>query len=754
MFRINLNKVIMLGISLYLISISLLAKEIKGEVKDSQGNPIPFATISSSEGRGVVADERGRFEIQFGGTECKLQVQAMGFRPQTVTAELEGEFLSIVLQEAIAALDEVVITGNFEAQSARQSVYQVRSIGRETIEKRAAGNIQEVLNTELGIRFSQDNALGASNLEMLGMSGQNVKVLIDGIPMVGRQGVSNEININQIDINQIEKIEIIEGPMSVMYGADALAGVINIITKKPVSTKGYNISARIQEETVGNSYAPFLGAGNHIQSIQGQYRTGGAWSMGASFTQNRFGGWKGSFTGRQFEWLPKNQNMGTAFLGFQKGNWEVDYSLDMLEETVFSFGPENRIENIDREFQTQRYMHRFQARLDASEKFKASLQAAYTDYTRETVTWITNQRTAEKSLSKAPDAQSTLQYNGFTLRATGLWSISKAFNLQPGIDINTENGIGDRISSNEGIQDYAIFLSSEISVKDKLKIRPGLRRTYNSAYEAPPIIPSINTKLTLGKRLDLRAAYAKGFRAPSIRELYFDFFDASHSIQGNPDLRAETSHSFNASLNLERSKDKKIQYGAVLTGFYNIVNDQIAYSIDPTDPRITTLFNVEEFKTMGATFNQRFSFRDWNANLGFARIGRYNRISSESLVLPEMLYSNEFNANVDYRIKRIDTYISLYYKYTGALPGFEMTSSSDGELSPRPIQIDGFHWMDLTLRRDFGKSLQVQTGVRNLMNLTNIQSTATSGGAHGGGPQRPMGYGRSYFLGITYQLSK
>ncbi|WP_040490112.1 TonB-dependent receptor [Indibacter alkaliphilus] len=754
MFRISLNKTIFLCVSFSLISLSLLAKGIKGEVKDIQGNPVPFATISSSDGKGAVADDQGRFEIQLVSSECMLQAQAMGYKTQSVVATLEEEFISIVLLEDISSLEEVVITGNFEAQSARQSVYQVRSIGRETIEKRAAGNIQEVLNTELGIRFSQDNALGGSNLEMLGMSGQNVKVLIDGVPMVGRQGVSNEININQIDINQIEKIEIIEGPMSVMYGADALAGVINIITKRGTNTQGYDISARMQEETVGNSYSAFSGAGNHIRSIQGQYRTAGPWSFGASFTQNRFGGWKGSFTGRQFEWLPKNQNIGTAFLGFQKGNWELDYSLDVLEETIFSFGPENRIENIDREFQTSRLMHRFQGRLDASEKFKASIQAAYTDYSRETVTWITNQRTAETSLSNAPNAQGSLQYNGLTVRATGLWSISKTFNLQPGIDINTENGVGDRISNNEGIQDYAFFLSSEISIKDKLRLRPGLRRAYNSAYEAPPVIPSINTKLALGKRLDLRAAYAKGFRAPSIRELYFDFFDASHSIRGNPDLRPETSHSFNTSLNLEPLEGKVFQYGAVLTGFYNEVSDQIAYSLDPTDPRITTLFNVEEFKTMGLSFNHRIRVKDWNANLGFARIGRYNRISTDSQNLPEMLFSNEFNANVDYKFKSIDTYISLFYKYTGALPGFEMVMSPDRELIPNAIQIDGFHWMDLTFRKDFGKSLQLQTGIRNLMNLTNIQSTATSGGAHGGGPQRPMGYGRSYFLGITYQLSK
>ena len=92
--------------------------------------------------------------------------------------------------------------------------------------------MQDALNNELNIRFSQDLATGGSDITMMGLKGQNVKILIDGLPMVGRQGTSNEIDINQIDINSIERIEIVEGPMSVVYGADALAGVINIITKK------------------------------------------------------------------------------------------------------------------------------------------------------------------------------------------------------------------------------------------------------------------------------------------------------------------------------------------------------------------------------------------------------------------------------------------------------------------------------------------------------------------------------------------
>src|SRR5688572_24340478 len=104
-------------------------------------------------------------------------------------------------QDSLSLVDlkEVVVTGQFEPQSLKKSVYQVRVISNETIRTRSAVNVQNVLNTELGIRFSNDRTLGTSDISLMGMSGQNVKILLDGVPMLDRGG-SRE-SLNQIDIN-------------------------------------------------------------------------------------------------------------------------------------------------------------------------------------------------------------------------------------------------------------------------------------------------------------------------------------------------------------------------------------------------------------------------------------------------------------------------------------------------------------------------------------------------------------------------
>ena len=165
------------------------------------------------------------------------------------------------------------------------------------------------------MRFSQDVATGGSAISMLGLSGQNVKILIDGLPVTGRQGVNNEFDISQIDINSIERIEIVEGPMSVIYGADALAGVINIITRKAAA---YNLSvnARIHEETVGNEYG--INQGIHNQQAGLTWKKN-KWEIGGSFAHNYFGGWKDTAIERELVWHKKDQLIMNGFIGYTNG---------------------------------------------------------------------------------------------------------------------------------------------------------------------------------------------------------------------------------------------------------------------------------------------------------------------------------------------------------------------------------------------------------------------------------------------------
>ena len=156
----------------------------------------------------------------------------------------------------------------------------------------------------MGVRLSNDMALGETDFELLGMSGNNIKVLLDGVPLVER-GAKKQV-LSQIDVNTIERIEIVEGPMSVVYGTDALAGVINIITRKR-DKEGINIGARLQEESVGKGYSFFTRKGVHNQHLTLGYTLKNGLHGDVGFTHNGFGGWRGNETGRALRFQSKEQ---------------------------------------------------------------------------------------------------------------------------------------------------------------------------------------------------------------------------------------------------------------------------------------------------------------------------------------------------------------------------------------------------------------------------------------------------------------
>ena len=141
----------------------------------------------------------------------------------------KGEFKTLLLVPKVIEVNEVVITAQYAPNSLEKAVHKIKVIDRKKIELMGAVNLEDVLTNEANVRISQDNVLGSST-SIQGVSGQNVKILIDGVPVIGRLG--GNIDLSQINLNDIERIEIIEGPLSVEYGSNALAGTINLITKK------------------------------------------------------------------------------------------------------------------------------------------------------------------------------------------------------------------------------------------------------------------------------------------------------------------------------------------------------------------------------------------------------------------------------------------------------------------------------------------------------------------------------------------
>jgi outer membrane receptor for ferrienterochelin and colicins len=302
---------------------------------------------------------------------------------------------------------------------------------------------------------------------------------------------------------------------------------------------------------------------------------------------------------------------------------------------------------------------------------------------------------------------------------------------------------------NNEIADYAAFVSAEIKPLKFLNIRPGVRFVKNSVYEAPPFLPSINTKVQLSPRHDLRVSYGRGFRAPSLRELYFYFYDSNHQVEGNPDLEAELSHNINGSWNWQIIKTPSLSYASVVGGFYNSV-DNLIESVVRENSTVSTYRNIDKYKTKGITVNNTISTERLQFTAGFAYTGQYNRFNESDESLPTFTWSGEINTSVGYTFVKAGLTANLYYKYTGKTPFYR----ENFETTPATIYLaetDDYHWADVSLQKTFFKKLTSSMGIHNLFDMTTVQSTAAPGGTHSSS-KNSLASGRSYYLTLTINL--
>ncbi|TWR28932.1 TonB-dependent receptor [Mucilaginibacter pallidiroseus] len=740
-------------IYLLIISTTLLAQKttssLQGRVLTIDGKGAAGVTVSiPGTNYGASTDANGRYIINIKPGSYTLQFKAMGMTTNqqqvTIAAGKVTQLADVTLEVSSIQLKDVVVTGQYAPQSLKNSVYLVRTITAEQIKMRNPAKVQDVLTDQLGFRFSNDLTLGTTDITLMGISGQRVKILLDGVPLLDR-GDTRE-SLNQVDVNSIDHIEIVEGPMSVSYGTDALGGVINLITKKGSGGESLRLVARVQEETAGKEYQPFNGSGTHLENVGINWEHKG-WQSAGNFTRN-------FFDGARLGWMPKEQYLGDAVLGYLTNSLHVWYRVDGTDETLYKEGtPTAENTRTDVRYLTTRWMHQLQAEWQVNDRLSINGAASYTDYSRRTQTTNTNLATGDVRLTLGTGEQDKAIFDTKFFRSTAQYKLSEKVSLQPGIEVSLTGSSGARISGKPTINDYAFFLSSEI-VLGPVSLRPGARFNKNSVYDAPPIIPSLNTKVKLSDDVDLRLSYARGFRSPALRELYFNFFDASHSIRGNENLKAEYSNSFNGSLAWRVMNSGPLTIRSSIGGFYNQFKNLITTGYDAADPSVMTYINVDKSKTTGGTFENTLNYKNLTAKLGFSYTGIYNRMQQEDSTLPGFTWYPEVNSNIMYHFTGIKTDVSLFYKYNGKLPVYEL-SAVNGVTTIRRAERAAFSTADLTINKVINKSFTVAGGVRNLFNVTTVNNTSTDvGGAHSTGGPVPLGYGRSYFLGITYQFSK
>ncbi len=655
-----------------------------------------------------------------------------------------------------------VVTAVTKPTLASQTIHNVKIIKAKDIERQGAVNLKDVLSKELNIRIGNDNILGSS-LSMQGVSGQNIKILLDGVPLMGRE--NGNIDLGQINLANIERIEIIEGPLSVIYGSDALGGVINLISKKITPNKPLVGNAHLYYETTKQ----YNFGGGGLVKLKDIY-------FGATFNRNFFGGYSADPSSRVMFWKPKQQIFWSINILMQVKKLKMRFKTDIFNEKIENRGAPviNHVEAYayDEYYLTRRTINSLNLDYKISGHSHANMLNSFSYYTRDKLTFRKD-LTKWEQMELVPNPALNSNNSFLTVMSRGFYSnflrdghaLKNYFDYQLGYDININSAFGTKIEADKGkMNDYAIFGCAEISIPSKkdttkvegdpvkvLSIKPGFRATYNTRYSAP-FIPSIQVKYTGIRNLVIRYAYGRGFRAPGLKELYLYFVDYNHNIKGNPDLKSELSDNHNVALRYKVPSGKKVTIYIDNSYYYNHIYNQIALvSVNPSALEYT-YSNIDDFTSLGTNLNLEGSYKTFRISVGGSYTGINNNAFRE-VGKHKYIYSSEMRTQVFYGIKHKKvpvTTLSLFHKYNGRIMGYAL----DQTRNIVNTYTEGFHILDFTVNQSLmDKKISLTVGCKNILNVSNIQSTSVGNNFHTGGSNTmPVSIGRSVFTQININL--
>ncbi|MCI2229040.1 TonB-dependent receptor [Polaribacter sp. MSW13] len=675
-------------------------------------------------------------------------------------------------------LEEVVITGQYNPKSIKKSVHNVIVIKREQIENQAANNLADLLNFNLNLTVIPSSQTGKSTISFFGLNSQYFNILVDNIPLVSDNGLGNNIDLTQINLDNVERIEIVEGAMGVEYGANAVSGVINIITKNSIKTK-WKIQTSLQEETVSNEY-DWFDKGRHIQATNIANTINKNWFARIGFNRNQFAGFYNGRKGqnhyqndglRGYDWLPKTQNNTNALLQYKKENFKLSYKFEYFNELI-NYSDSSVRANIDtgsqtsnpsatdKIFKTNRFVNNVNLIGNLNSGANYNIALSYQQQKRYLNEFNYYILSKERSNETDEIYQSSKVF--FSKGSINNLIKSNSFNFQLGYETKIISGFDTQASGDvtqkdktQNQENYAFFGSSEFKVSEAFLLRPGIRYEYNSLFKSK-LLASLSARYLMNNGFELRGNIGTSYRTPNFEELYYYFVDSNHDVRGNENLNPENG--FTAFINLKKYSyiNNTSLLNTIKFSYLDVV-DKIDLAIVNASPLQYQYINIDAYKLWGITSENSIKKDNWTFNLG-ANLQGVSRIANNEVNAEnDFLYSFQLNTSVNYKIKKWQTAISLLFKHNGSQQNYTASGvDTEGNAIFSKSTTSAYNWLDASIKKSFfNNNIQATLGGRNLFDVTNVNvSSVNSGGTHSSNNNSLLlGYGRSYYLKLLYNLN-
>jgi outer membrane receptor for ferrienterochelin and colicins len=758
---------------------------IRGQVYSQQGEPLPAVTILIKENlRGAQTDTLGRFVIdKLQPGQYTLIVSAIGYEKQfpTVTITLSSvNHLVIRLKPATQNLKEVSVLGKQESHDnlidLTRTPMPSTVITRKQIEMMGSRRLDEVLKEQTGLAIVNDIGAGprAVGLQLQGFDSGYTMIMIDGQPMTGRN--SGNFDLSRISVANIERIEIIKGASSCLFGSEALAGVVNIVTRQNISQSQGLASVRYGSfntlDATLEGETPFA-KGKGSGYLSGNYYRTDGFNSNPYLSEGKTAPPYDSYTiqGRARYTLSNINALNlTGRFAVRNSDNQISYNTtptkDVLGETDLN-GSAILNSNFSSglRLKTQYYLTRYS----------------------------TDQNINSLSGQVLIPENNFVQYlHRVEVQAAQTYWGAMAFTAGLGGQVETMNN--NLYSGAQSQSTVFIYAQDDWTVSEKLNLTGGLRGERQNRYGSS-LTPSFGIKYQPVQPLTLKAAIATGFKTPDFRQLYLNFTNLAgggYTVLGTDIFTTElkklqdagqiASVFPNASKVTALQPERSVSYSGGFTwaitpglkadvnAFYNDVRnfintDQVASKT--SGAQVFSYFNIAHAYLTGADMGLSWNpAAGWNISAGYQLLYAKDRSVIDSIKNGTGQYAKVYDAKTgEIRRSKVSDYFGLDNRsrnmanirisyandpsgitatfrvnYRGKY-GFQESNIPNGFLDPYDVYVSAFFLLNASVQKTLmDKHFSVQLTADNIMNYRDQLMPAQSG--------------RTIMLGLNYRFFK
>lgn len=668
--------------------------DVVGRVLDDSGAPLAGATVQILHAKdGVTTDEDGYFRIPYSKDGAvRVKVSFVGYQTQTFVLkadERKGDQHVLRLQPDATALDQVVVTATRTPKALKDAPVVTRLITANDIKIADATNIQDLLTEQMpGLEFGYAMNQETS-LNMNGFGGNAVLFLVDGERLAGE--TMDNVDYSRLNLDNVGRIEIVKGAASALYGANAVAGVVNIISRENSEPWTANVNTRYND-------------------FNKEWRHGGSFSFNAGKWNSQTSIQRTTSDEVQLTSLFDTESNILHIYGGETFNVKerLTYKLSDKVKLIGRGGYFNRISkrsNYDDHYMD--YSAGLKTVMNLSENDNLEISYGFDQYDK--ARYVNDERTHDHDYTNRQNTVRALYSHIF-----GKNTLTVGADFLN--DYLTTYQFEDNESKNQNSCDA--FAQFDYNPLQWLNIVASLRHDYFSASSQHATTGRL-ALMTKWKGFSIRANYAGGFRAPTLKEMYMNFDMAGmQMIYGNPDLEPEKSNNFN--LALEHSGRVKNagfftgQYSLTLMGYYNKYDKRITtgdyedYTPGTGQPDVASRYcNEDGVEVSGIDFSAQYRS---DMGLGVKLDYSYLHVGGRSV---DSQFSQPRPHSATWRLD-YDRQLCSFYRINAALSG-RYLSAPDTNIKKhdRSYQLWKF-----TLQQRFLDAVNLNFTVDNLFGYT------------------------------------